>query len=99
MKWFYLDDERKVPKDFDAILITNFDSMIRMIDTCVEYHIPFGIDFDHDIGDEYYSGYTVAKYIVENQISMDAFHLHTANPVGRDNIRQLLTHYGYTEIK
>ena len=96
--WFYLDDERGVPAGMNAILVPDYDSMIRIIQMCVEYGIDFAIDFDHDIGDPYFSGYTVAKYIVEHQIPMREFRVHSMNPVGRENIRQLLTHYGYKEM-
>ena len=98
MKWFYLDDERGVPAGWDMILVPDYNSMIKLIDMCVEKEISFSISFDHDLGDDYFSGYTVAKYIVENQIPMSAFHIHSANPVGSNNIRQLLTHYGYKEL-
>ena len=59
------------------------------------------IDFDHDLGmndDIAPSGYDICKYIVENQIPMLGFHIHSMNPVGVANMRQLLTHYGYREI-
>ena len=59
-----------------------------------------GIDFislDHDLGEEK-SGYDIAKYIVEEQIPIGAFAVHSANPVGAKNIRELLTHYGYKEL-
>lgn len=52
---------------------------------------------DHDLGEDK-SGYDVAKYVVENEIPITAFYCHSMNPVGRDNINQLLTHYGYKEI-
>lgn len=53
------------------------------------------ISFDHDLGEEK-TGYDIAKYIVENQIKVNkGIVIHTANPVGAFNIRQLLEHYGY----
>ena len=69
----------------------------------------FILDLDHDLGDldaendgEYnpnaLSGYDICKWIVENQIPLVGFHIHSMNPVGVENIRQLLTHYGYKEI-
>ena len=65
----------------------------------------FILDLDHDLGeghemDDYLvsSGYDICKYIVENQISLMGFHIHSMNPVGVTNMRQLLTHYGYREI-
>ena len=63
------------------------------------------IDLDHDLGEGHemddslaLSGYDICKYIVENQISLMGFHIHSMNPVGVANMRQLLTHYGYKEI-
>ena len=53
--------------------------------------------FDHDLGVDK-TGYDVAKYIVEHQIEIKGFKIHSANPVGRFNIRQLMTHYGYKEL-
>ena len=63
------------------------------------------IDLDHDLGEGNEmddslapSGYDICKYIVENQIPLVGFHIHSMNPVGAANMRQLLTHYGYKEI-
>lgn len=50
--------------------------------------------FDHDLGEDK-TGYDIAKYIVENKIKLKGFKIHSSNPVGRFNIRQLLEHYGY----
>lgn len=56
------------------------------------------ISFDHDLGTEK-TGYDIAKYIVENNIPIrEGFKIHSANPVGRFNISQLLNHYGYQEL-
>ena len=52
------------------------------------------ISLDHDLGEDK-TGYDIAKYIVENQIKVGAVAIHSANPVGKFNINQLLTHYGY----
>ena len=63
------------------------------------------IDLDHDLGEGNeiddsiaLSGYDICKYIVENHIPLVGFHIHSMNPVGAMNMRQLLTHYGYREI-
>lgn len=63
------------------------------------------IDLDHDLGKDNRmdnhiapSGYDICKYIVENQIPIVGFHIHSMNPVGAANMRQLLTHYGYREL-
>lgn len=64
------------------------------------YHVKFVFYLDHDLGEKE-TGYDFAKWFVEwnydKQYAME-FYLLTANPVGRGNIRQLLTHYGYEEF-
>ena len=54
----------------------------------------FYIDLDHDLGIGK-SGYDIAKYIVENQLPCKGYRIHSMNPVGRQNIDQLLSHYHY----
>ena len=45
------------------------------------------------------TGYDIAKYIVASNIKIkEGFKIHSANPIGRYNISQLLTHYGYQEL-
>lgn len=65
----------------------------------------FILDLDHDLGEvengynvHAQTGYDVCKWIVENQIPLVGFHIHSMNPVGAANMRQLLTHYGYQEL-
>ena len=41
---------------------------------------------------------TLVKWIIEEKYPIVAFHIHSMNPVGRHNIRSLLTHYGYDEF-
>ena len=55
------------------------------------------ISFDHDLG-QGINGYDVAKWIIENEIQIAGFTVHSMNPVGRQNIISLLTHYGYKEM-
>ena len=50
------------------------------------------IDLDHDLGEEK-TGYDICKYIIENNIHFDKIKIHTSNPVGRDNMIQLLQRY------
>lgn len=53
------------------------------------------IDLDHDLGEEK-TGYDVAKFMIENNVQCDKVYIHSANPVGVFNMKQLLEHYGYT---
>lgn len=100
----WLDDERDFNSNFSKIVswaleAKNYEEAIKIIDAAVKSKVnkELHIDFDHDLGDGK-TGYDVAKYIVENQIVIASFSIHSMNPVGRKNIYQLLTHYGYKYI-
>ena len=93
MKVLYIDDIR-FPEYFHQIgaeitVARTYDEAIQYLGD--EYDI---ISLDHDLSEEK-TGYDIAKYIVENQIKVGSITVHSANPVGRFNINQLLTHYGY----
>lgn len=55
------------------------------------------IDLDHDLGEEK-TGYDICKYIVENEIKIPIVVIHTSNPVGRQNMKQLLERYTKSKI-
>ena len=93
----WIDDMRPAPEDY--YWCKDYNTAIKVI----KFYTLFGrginhISFDHDLGEEK-SGYDIAKYLVENQIDIKCFSVHSMNPVGRNNIIQLLTHYGYIELK
>ena len=100
----WIDDERQPYKVFtekvDFVLkATNYQEAIKLIEStraqCVNDKLY--ISFDHDLGLGK-SGYDIAKYLVEHQIKIAGFTVHSMNPVGDNNIRQLLKHYGWTEV-
>ena len=39
------------------------------------------------------SGYDFTKYLIENEVYPKKIYLHTSNPVGRDNLYQILKRY------
>ena len=84
------DDNMRV-KVFDCEHEKDLESDINMFLADNSYDI---ISLDHDLSEDK-TGYDIAKYIVENQIKVGAVAIHSANPVGKFNINQLLTHYGY----
>lgn len=96
--YIYVDDIR-VPSNIpsDAVVCRTYADSIATIDTCISNGTFIDLDLDHDLGEEK-SGYDIAKYIVENQYKKCRFRVHSANPVGRQNISQLVTHYGYEYI-
>lgn len=94
----YLDDER-TPKviPFDEIIRNSWD----FFDYIKEHGCPDYISFDHDLGDESNDGYEIVKQLVTMDILRSGklipenftWHVHSANPVGRDNINKYLEQY------
>lgn len=92
--YIYIDDMRQ-PLIPDALWVKSYDEAIAAL-TTISYTLSLVIDFDHDLG-EGKTGYDVAKWLVEYNY-FGKFRIHSMNPVGANNIRQLLKHYGWTEI-
>lgn len=85
----YLDDERKCPHGF--YLARTFEEAVEVV-LNNEVNI---ISLDHDLGAEsngdlLKTGYDFAKYLCENGVKCNEIYIHTANPVGRENIYQTL---------
>lgn len=94
----FVDDIRHPTEYIDTESVTvvarDYDNAIEIIQHCSEHGIPVRISLDHDLGSEK-SGYDICKYIVEHNILNVRYRIHSMNPVGRDNMEQLLSHYGY----
>lgn len=104
--FIWLDDEREIANKWlirktDEIEFKKFfsaeDLMNWFASSAKDYDKIF-ISFDHDLG-RFLTGYDVAKYIVENNCNLTGFTVHSMNPVGCKNIIELLTHYGYYQLK
>lgn len=98
--YIFVDDVRNpidiyaTTKPEEYIIARTYNEAITLLNTYKKEEIY--ISLDHDLGEEK-TGYDIAKYIVEHQFPQLYFFVHSANPVGRDNINQLLLHYGYEE--
>lgn len=98
-KLLYVDDIRKPniirysTYSYKIIVSRNYDDAINMLNMC-KFN---AIDLDHDLGEEK-TGYDICKYIIENNIKLDRVYIHTSNPVGRDNMKQLLERYTHNQI-
>lgn len=62
------------------------------------------IDLDHDAGDYAQYGGDFIRLLdwLEEMGIVDTgyfFHIHTQNPVGRENMRRIIEHNGWREIK
>lgn len=102
----YLDDLRKLP-DNSFYLARSYRDAINYVK---EYGIPSFISFDHDLGVDSNnillpSGYDFAKWLVEMDLEnlytfpkdFD-FIVHSANPVGKNNIEAILNNYLHFKI-
>lgn len=95
----YLDDIRN-PKTNGWIVIRTYR---EFVDWITENGIPDEVSFDHDLSIEptsfstenkEYTGYDAAKwlgqYCWENGIPIPKWNVHSANPVGKENITNFL---------
>ena len=90
----WVDDIRQVPEGFDWTRSVN--ETIRLIEQAEQDGIQIElIDLDHDLGDYADDGGDAIKildYLVENS-KFYPVRLHTANPVGLDNMRRMINRY------
>lgn len=95
-------DDMRIPSHKDNLVVfKNAEDAIRWFQKREEFtsNDCFHLYLDHDLG-EGKSGYDFCKWFIEWNYDLEYkmyFTLLTANPVGRNNMRQLLTHYGYQE--
>jgi hypothetical protein len=98
----YLDDTR-TPSTTDWVIVRTYEEFISYIET---NGLPYYVSFDHDLAQisykdgvesfEYYetTGYDCAKWLVDycirNNKSLPEFNVHSANPVGSENINKYL---------
>ena len=98
--YIYLDDLRDMPLQHDlydqAVVCRNYQDAVSAIKKYLPSFDNLIVDLDHDLGNKL-TGYDFCKYLVENKIT-GQFHIHSMNVVGVENMRQLLSHYGWIEI-
>ena len=102
--YIYVDDIRDYTnwnKDLsygkEIIAVKTYKEAIEALKTCISHKSDITIDLDHDLGCKK-TGYDIAKWIVNSGYTNIKFHIHSANPVGKKNISELLIHYGYIEV-
>jgi hypothetical protein len=81
--FLFLDDLRQPPDG--AVCCRTAKEALRLLETGQVTHI----SFDHDLGTTL-TGYDVAKrieqWVMEGKIPLPSWEVHSANPVGRQNI-------------
>lgn len=89
----WLDDLRPMPfkngiPEYTFLCKTASEAIELLSTGCITF-----ISFDHDLGDVQ-TGYTVACYIEQQvyngKIPMPDWEIHSANPVGRKNIKRAM---------
>lgn len=111
MTWnLFIDDERHILNVTWAtaqqqvlyhseiwIVARNFDQVVQLVE---QRGMPKRISFDHDLGENQKTGYDIAQYLVELDMSNKhkfpkdfQFYVHSLNPIGRENIIRYLTRY------
>ena len=102
--YIYVDDTREyssmnyeLASGRGIILAKTYKEAIKALEFYIEHKSKIIIDLDHDLGCNK-TGYDIAKWIVNNGYQNIRFHVHSANPVGRRNIVELLVHYGYEQV-
>lgn len=94
----YLDDER-TPKTKNWYIVRNYNDFVNTIKL---HGMPSEISFDHDIASYDESGkemtgldaaHFVVDYCIDNNLQCPKFNVHSANPVGADNIKSLLNSF------
>lgn len=97
MASLYLDDERNPKTKRDWVIVRSYEDAKDYFENnaCPEY-----ISFDHDLGTEE-TGYDVVKMLVEKDLNEKMlyipknfeYNVHSANPVGRENISMYILTY------
>lgn len=102
--YIFVDDTRdwscvneKLAYGRGIVMAKTYKEAIQYLQFYIEHRTKIIIDLDHDLGGKK-TGYDIAKWIVNSGYQNIRFHVHSANPVGRKNITELLTHYGYEEV-
>jgi hypothetical protein len=91
----FLDDIRE-PSSSGWLVARSYDVAVEMIKTL---GIPKTISLDHDLGLGGKTGYDLVKFIIEyDQLHNDIndtfdFHVHSANPVGAENMKIHMNNY------
>jgi hypothetical protein len=89
-------------ENLDVTWVKDYDEFVKYFK---KNEMPYAISFDHDLGNELTdhpelnekTGLDCAKWIVDycmnNAVRLPKYFVHSANPVGRENIQSYLDNY------
>ncbi len=84
MTKLYLDDLRSCPPGYDVVRTVQ-----EFKDYITKNGVPELISFDHDLGGDE-TAMQCIHWLIDNDYRINDYNLHTANPVGRDNMESLI---------
>jgi len=80
----YIDDVREPETDNDWVIARSLEEVKEV---CEDKGKPSHISFDHDMGEEEPNGVEIAEWLMDNDQMPDSWNVHSANPVGSQNIK------------
>lgn len=97
----FLDDIRMPPSNDTYVICRSVEDAVVMIQDYYNGRCPEFISFDHDLGENTWSGYDFAKWLVDKDIRENgnfipenfSYTVHSQNPVGKVNIMAYLENY------
>ena len=93
--YLYLDDLRDTPWWFDK-RVKSYGEFVEFVKSLGKSIEMWYISFDHDLG-EGKNGYDCAKWLVnwciDNGYKVPTYEIHSANPVGAENIKSVFESY------
>jgi len=89
--YLWVDDERNPPVPSWAHAKTWGEATIYL----AHMDNVHTVSLDHDLGPDSPNGYQIVKWMIEHGRLPGRIILHTANPVGRNNMREALQKVGY----
>lgn len=106
--FIWLDDEREISpvmktivekeENFEYKIFRTAENLMKWYNENLGRYDKIFISFDYDLGFGY-TGYDMAKYIVEYNLQLDGFTVHSMHLAGRKNIFEILNRYGYYNMK
>jgi len=78
----WLDDVRPAPDQEGWVWCKSVSAAIRLLKSA-HVHVA---SLDHDLGQDKKTGYDLVKWMAKKDIWPDEIHVHSQNPVGRDNM-------------
>lgn len=90
----FLDDERIPKTKRDFVVVRSYEEAVSHV---TKNGIPAYITFDHDLGENSLTGYDFTKWICDYIMSVNGemfeWNVHSANPVGAENINSYLHNF------